>query len=1278
MGEPSFQYQASVWGQAFEIAVKRGVLACLLHKNLLLDAHPVVQEWRKVRLGTLYHAIITSLGVVDEEVIRQNGSAAEHQAIMGYGLGYTAMREYLTRLAKQLELGTLTLRGLWCPLVLPGPRDVDTERREARERFAAEFGLREPVDPALSDKGMPANSDFTLWLSGKHAEDHLLVIEFSYDIASFGDFRDEEAHLDELLRHRRLVDSRGVFSRVAAEVEEEHFELSDDIKTHLSALTTDDKPFYKLCQGSAYAESTVKLLAKHGRIEKPCVVRALAVTPNGIESSAAKFSLTGLLDPRLALMEQLGAAYRSAKKFRDGDEESLTQEVEGVFNGLLRRLPRALYQGLKELRHMPLPGEDIRLEFEEKIPDFNNPMQAFSRNEALAMVDESDTLREYFGESPREALGRALRPGEVTLRDLHAAAVIAGLIAAKPGRINAIALEGNPGIGKTTAVQRHLAARESGYLFLYVSPRVVINRDVTEKLARKDGEPSGILTVTTNAQIISAAERWHLEQVKQGLAKRRHIDGAVVADGVPDLTAPDGSVLVLTPEQEHEIDAAHAGSRLAKTTLSENEDIVVERSLLGVLSAMAQTTRELLRLNPAVNRAVLTAALQGFREKENRKTTIEALSQLFKSRADSNAGLAERRAFAERMPYVVVMVDELAGDGAGAPFVHAVAQWLKKEFIDPFDGESPFTVVLLVSDASLGNEVVISRYLNVGDWAPDKVLVSKSNGERCFRLAATKIRLGAGMRDTLHVMTNSFPASELSVQYRVNLTAVELTETPEGLMKSPRKAVREAAEAALLDNAMSEILRALNAGAEQVIYFAQDKQFLGELRRQLSAEKDYGLDSKNVQVLDSSVPGWRRKQLVEEETRDSIRVFLMTSSGARGVSFPKTDWIIAAVPRFFVEASLMELAQLIYRGRGMHRDPISGKEVSRDNVPRRLVMLVEDFLVHEDALDRRQWLRQAIDLLTLLVMLRSTILTRIKGDAGLTQHALALVPVGGVGLEELMSLMSQYVSAFIREADIYLKRAGSNELQGLVQNTRANIVELFARFRLQGTAKKGMKGFSFVRAKDASEFVQQVSLPVLALLPPADEAPVLPEHIYCTGPMFLERWQDFDKREVFSFEGWETEADKMTRHLYGQLRRIDEERELPSTLRIPALNLYRLLAREKPGAANEFSTLKELKSPNTWVGVPVAYTQFMTSVGAHDERIKVLAEPEQWREGLGRTLSGNSNVMPPIPRYDGLPWVAAVYQGNPLKLEVVFDDRYFMASSELNLLNTLLLSRQGS
>lgn len=83
----------------------------------------------------------------------------------------------------------------------------------------------------------------------------------------------------------------------------------------------------------------------------------------------------------------------------------------------------------------------------------------------------------------------------------------------------------------------------------------------------------------------------------------------------------------------------------------------------------------------------------------------------------------------------------------------------------------------------------------------------------------------------------------------------------------------------------------------------------------------------------------------------------------------------------------------------------------------------------------------------------------------------------------------------------------------------------------------------------------------------------------------------------------------------------------------------------------------------------------------HDIRVSLLRtwefeviDPDVWREGLAQGLAAGAAVMPPIPRYAEFPWAASVGNANPLKLDTVFDDRYFMASSELNLLNTLLLA----
>lgn len=1282
MNELTFQQQAVIWGQAYEIFVKRGVLACLIEQQVLNPEHRGLHAWKEHKLHSVSAAVMRQLDIVDDSARDVVKAAVEHMALTAFGLGYTAMREYLKPLKRRLENGSLRLRALWCPLSLPGTSGAsDEERLKNRQAFAEEFKLPGMPDPALSQKGMPANADFILWLSGDTKEDYLLVQEYSYDMPpELGDFRDQAAHLDELMRHRRILDARSVFARIAAEVDGERFALSDAIRNHLGVLTGENKPLYKLCQASAYATSTRSVLHAANLITNPCIARALAITPNGLESLAARFDHNNTeTDSRCMLMEQMGTAYRHTKKLVDGDQDGLTEQTEAVFLSLLRKLPSSLQKGMRSLRSQPKPGEDYQFDFVESVSNFANPMQMFSLQDAVALVDDSPELQEFLGRPAKTVLREAFsafdKGNGISLRDLHAAAVVTGMERETASTLNVVALEGNPGIGKTTAVRRHLSKKQDGYLFLYVSPRVVINRDVTESLAREGGEPTGILTVTSNAQLIASAQRWHLEQVRNGLAEHRHIDGAVVADGVDGLVKPDtGSILVIDPETEHQIEDGFAGSRFKKSTLSENEDRVNEKSLVGVLKGMSATTRTLLDLNPEVNRVVMTAALQGFRDRGGGKTTMDALSSLFNNPISRvNAAINERREFAKRIPNIVVMVDELAGDGAGAPFVHAVAKWLRNEFLHIFEDEpSPFTVTLIISDASLGNEVVLDRYLNAGERTPDKVLISRSEGERPFRVAVTKVKIGGTKTTTFHVMTNSFPASDLRIHYRVRMTHVRPEETKQGKLETPRQAIRREADERLLESAAGEVCRAIREGAQQVIYFAQDKLFLSSLRDTLAREDILGLHRDNVQILDSSVPGWRRKQLVEPAVRDQVRVFLMTSSGARGVSFPKTDWIIATVPRFNVEAALMEIAQLIYRGRGQYRND-SGETVLGDKADRQLVMMVDDFIIADRTLDARQWLRQSLDLLTLLIMLRSTIFTRIKGDAGLRQP-LALVPVGGVGTEELVSLMSQHVTNFVKEAEVYKVRGKDPERVGLIKAAQAKIIRLFSRAKLQATGNRDNDSRTVVKESEMATIRERMSGALGPLLYYNESGTTLAAHSYFAGPVIFENWENFTKQEAFAFEGHESETTQSTKILLAQLAKIDQDMAYPSALRTPAKSLVELLRRENPTSTGEFNTQKDLKSPNTWIAVPAGYHQFLYTDQVHTGITFDLDDPDLWLDALSKSLNAGTATIPPISSFRSFPWCASVGVVEPLKLDLVFDDRYFMASNELNLLNTLLLS----
>ena len=1163
--------------------------------------------------------------------------------------------------------------------------------------------LRKANTKGKVKRGQPARADCLIWLSSESTLtakspvsaqsrkpksgkfDHsLLCLEFSYNApVKLVDFSKEETHRDEVNRYARYIDSRGVFSRVCAEVNGEAFLLSSNLANHLSVFSSSDKPLFKLCQASSYTEQLVHLLRAKERLQGTCSTRAIAVTSNGFESLAAHFrGDESEPEPRAKLMQSLGEAYRKIHKLSDAASQAeLDAEIRLVFNKLVRSLPRDFKQQAQQIAEQQNINGNFHYLFQETVDSFHNPMQAVSCDEAIKAVEETDELVEFFGGNPSTHFAEALtqqnpQNNQLPLRQIHAAAVAAGLRSAQAGRLNVIALEGNPGIGKTTAVTQFLKQQMEGYLFLYVSPRVVINRDVTTKLAKDNNGASGILTLTTNAKLIAAAPQWYEQQVQtQGWAARA-IDSAVVIDGVAELQKPLCSTVFVTPEEEHDIDCNVVVSTRFKRSRSEREDSVESPYRPGVLRTLAGAARRLLEDNPQVNRLVMTGATQGYRAGEQH-TTVDALNHLFTKQPNTTQGRNERQAFARRIPTIIAMVDELAGDGAGALFAHRLSEWLNQQFIAPFEGaRSPFQVVLIISDASLSNEIVLNNYLGAGERAPDKVLISQSQGEYPFRVTGTYTKVGSRKHPTMHVMTNSYPASKLAIDYSIRLVPITPRLSEDGKQQGVRQAIREQSEDELLSNAYREIQQGLQQNATQLIFFAQDKAFLRQLRSKLTHGVDALLAGEQVAVLDQSVPEQERVALIQEPRRDQIRVFLMTSSGARGVSFPKTDWIIAWIPRFNIEAALMEVAQLIYRGRGLYTEPETGCQVSGDYQARRLVMLINDFIVMDGEHDRsRLWLRQASDLLTLLVMLRSTIYTRIKGDAGLRRQHIAFVPVGFVGDEELLSLMSDDVQDFLREAQVFICDHHNADAKPVVAKAEQLVRKMFADFNLKGQAKDTQTK-SYATYPTLEAFVKSVSRSSSSLLPALDQEVLrIPDFLSCIGPFWIEDWGDRQTEERFNFEGWRTEVRSRSGDLLGLLHQIMEGR-FPPKLRRPAKELHKLLIREKEAATQEYSTLQSLKTDNIVVALPLDYPHFWTN--SHDSedsfRQQMLEDPGVWRNALGRSLTSQGLVMPVVPhQYQAFPWVAVAGRRVTAQLETLFDDRYFMASSELNLLNTILL-----
>lgn len=279
--------QASLWGEVFELTVKRGVLQYLTEQSLINPDDEYFKAWRSHTNADLNRRTIESFKITDSNLKQWLSSMMRHLSILGYGLGWSAMRECL----KQSNFKEGKVEAIWCPFLLPGETEKrDIEREKTADAFHKAFKLEEKSDLGLLSKGMPGRADFILWLSQPRSQHQIICLEFSYNAPlQLADYTQEKAHRDEIARYARYMESRGVFSRVCAEVEGS-FALASRLEKHLYAFSSSDKPLFKLCQASSYTEKLIHLLKSKGRIEGDCSLRAIAITSYGCESIAARCS----------------------------------------------------------------------------------------------------------------------------------------------------------------------------------------------------------------------------------------------------------------------------------------------------------------------------------------------------------------------------------------------------------------------------------------------------------------------------------------------------------------------------------------------------------------------------------------------------------------------------------------------------------------------------------------------------------------------------------------------------------------------------------------------------------------------------------------------------------------------------------------------------------------------------------------------------------------------------------------------------------------------------
>lgn len=1311
------QDEVSAWGFLYELFVKRGVICSLVDAQLLSKTHPLVKEWSCLQLSQV-QAALKKVGYADYNSVDTIAPAIqksfEYQSKIGFAQGVTYTRNFIKKVKSQLLNNKVQLKvvGVWCPLTLPGedtrtvipfdasPFEASLIKETLKQR---EIDLRNQFNLGLFGRselpGHFAHSDFLiLFKAGSNY--HLLTQEYSFfanpsDVELYD--KSNPADLLKLYRtHRRYIDSKSVFSNLTTEAQNIPFEFTKSLDRFLPAFTRKEKPIFKLAQGCCYANTFAQSFYPEnlgGERRGKLYLHCMAITSRDAEFISAEYK-TENKSSELVVLQNLARKYQNKTlSLKDMEQKkNLQMELKNFMltnatDGLKIKLSRSLKGKIEKES-----GEIFK--FTEVVKGFLNPNTELSFEKCRELIDlyVDEKLKDTLAANVDKEMaliksGSDFKKTKFTLRDLHKCAVVTAIQSSEVGRINFICLEGTPGIGKTSSVKSLLKDLD-GFFFFFTSPRVLINDDVMEDLAGFS------VTLTCNGKVVKQA-RPQYEKVMKVKAPDA-IQGAVLVDG-PEKEYkrnPKSSVFLINKNTYEEItDFEKHKSSIRINQASSNKVTAQREKATRVLKSLSVGAKDLIDLNSDIRKLTMTVATQAFIKNPN-GDTLQDLRLMFKYNIhkDRVNAIQEREDFAKRFPHLVVMFDEVTGDAGSRGFISAFEKFIKDEFITPFE-ISPLKVTIIISDASLSNESAMNAFMGNTSEMPPKIIVTPSDGDFPFKMTTTPMNIGLSRIPTIHILANCYPALEdqLTINYIVETTEIKPEVSKTLLDVDIQHTMIKSSEDEIIATAISMINEAIGNGRKQVIYYAQNKRTLAAIKDELIDRKH--VDQNYVAVFDSTLSHKERSELLDK--KEKLKVVLITSTAARGISFPNCDSIIALMPRFEIEANLMEIGQLIYRGRGGYYDDLTLQWINGDEKAREISILIQDFFVNEEQDQERaveNEIKSQIDILTMFLLVRGSLLTRIRGDAGLLNRNLSIIPVGEVSDKKNQFSLSKMIADLLRGLeDIQTKnfsKADKDKVSdestavGLLKVTCEQANYLYKMTAIESFKKQGdLRNDSFMLSSVESgyfiDWTRKFHSQSSRLVDPDwfgdNIPPCLPDNIYCTGPAFLEDRSCFQNKESFRFEQKRSTFEEM-RSLKGRLWAIMQRKDIKKTKEMDYVvneSIKVLDSLIEYNFDNYLSTLERAGDmTNLWLAYPVTSLELKNSRNAELEA--------EWAKSLSKELNVMCPEFPVIPLYKFHPFVGTQQISKHPTLAEIFKSKEFMMSFELNLMNVLTLFPEES
>lgn len=1199
-------------GRLFEVGFNIGILAYIRQRDLKHKFGTLFErDLQELRFPQMHRRIVDRAKVVDASHRQTIGKWSLFFLQKGFLCGLNFFREYLE--AAKWDLNKLEIIYFQCNF--RGENSVGTHPQSEEEGFHSLLSQLGNVKVDLGryqQKGEFLKAD-TLMLLRCRKKFRILSVDLSvFSVKSAEDIKD----LDDveilrryLLREIKYLRSKSVFSQLSIDTGDLDFKFSPDLVRYFTAFKTKDKESAKLIQAGSYAYSFYQFLRSAEIIQAtdPLTLNVFGYSDRGV-------SAMSLHPPQIDILRTCADIYK---------QENKKQEIDAardiVWRTISRNAAKSFINGRKFMQDLSsASGNGVtRITHQEKITDFFN---------SIAKV-------------PPELMAQVGLTGTMNLRDAHAALIRKALIAKE----NYLFLTGNPGIGKTTAIVEFLKQHmDEGFLFLYISPRIQVNRDIIEKF--KEGDrlcDDRLFCINSNSDIIKSnmgrCTVQYQTNLRQGEFKEKEVHFL-------------DSDLILMRRQQYQ-------QRLRRTT----EDLIQDggRRTRGVLSSVCDAIGTMVERGLS-NNIIATVSVQSFKKTAQGKDTLEHFSKIFRSVYNEREGSvnpAKMQAISQRIEHMFVMIDEITGDDSGVEFFSGISK-LARDY-ELMDGTHGFNTKIIVADASIVNSEVILQHMDNGDVAPDKIFFRPASGPGSpLSVEQFKYRRSPA---TL-INANSYPARSLDITYKV---FIESSQFKESELYDKLEVVNRVQTEISAD--LNELLNQRDAG--QIIVYIQDKQRLKNLTEKLKEDRGQFEQFEDYLEIHSNISESYRQEL--QKYKNDVKVIFMTSSASRGLSFPKTKHILVDIPRFQIERNLMEVIQVIYRGRGEYRE--NGERRTLDGEDKYLTFYLYEQAIYYGEEPEKELRESKLSLANILLILKTAVMTRIAGAGQIDKKHYMMIPIGGKSVFAAGDTFSGSMAALIGE----LKREHIRRRTDILLNeVHGSLRQLLARARFvltdaEKSANPKTVDYLSVRETLGKSFEKLASKGFDRLLKFGNL-----EAGHISGSLLLVSLKDKNLQENYEIrleQIFKHDADDEFLH---KLRKISKSLHYPKSLRSATRGAIELVNKLLEGRESRTQQYEQ-NSHRTDQYYALPLLAFISSEAMSDYFSQGIEEPEgkSFRELLSlyvRSLYPADNMLPIGYNYREFPFV--VFRSYSLTeiRNKLFTDKQLLNSHELNVLNLIL------